>query len=125
MFERGLGDLQAIEEEIAAAIAQKFRISFRLPAHFRRWNRAARAQPVHDGAFHANKRTIQGLESLRCYEQAITIPATYAGLCGIGRVQFADGLRRASLRLWSWCGTAESHAANLSPPPPRVTRRWR
>jgi TolB-like protein/Flp pilus assembly protein TadD len=80
VFERGLGDLQAIEEEIAAAIAQKFRISFQASGALSAVEPGSEEHNLYMmGRFHANKRTIEGLESsLRCYEQAITIRPTYA-----------------------------------------------
>jgi TolB-like protein/Flp pilus assembly protein TadD len=85
VFERNVGDLHAIEAEIAGAIAQKFRIGFQsssVPLALAKSN-AEPGSEEHSlylmGRFHANKRTIEGLESsVRCYEQAIATRPAYA-----------------------------------------------
>jgi serine/threonine-protein kinase len=79
-FERAVGDLHAIEQEIAGAIAQRFRLSFEASTPPSSVEPGSEEHTLYlTGRFHANKRTIEGLErSVRCYEQAIAIRSGYA-----------------------------------------------
>lgn len=80
VFERKVGDLHAIEGEIADAIAQRFRLSFEASPAPSMVEPGSEEHTLYlTGRFHANKRTIEGLErSVRCYEQAIAIRSSYA-----------------------------------------------
>ena len=88
IFERSPGDLREIEEQIAAAIAQKFRISFQASSVLSEPEPGSEEQTLYvTGRFHANKRTIEGIErSVLCYEQAIAIRPGY----GMAHAGLAD-----------------------------------
>ncbi len=86
VYEQALGDLLAIETEIAREIATRLRIGFTCRtgmAPFAAASRPAHGSEEHTlylmGRFHTNRRTIEGLEkSVRCYEQAIVLRPDYA-----------------------------------------------
>lgn len=83
VYERGTGDLLAIEEEIAKAIASKLQMKLHQGGTAHHPSVAAKGSEEHNlylkGRFHAIKRTEEGLErSLQCYEQAISIRPQYA-----------------------------------------------
>src|SRR5712691_3522505 len=95
-FDRHLGDMLALQSELAAAIAQAIRVRL-VPAEEKR--RAAR-RPIDSTAYERylkgrylwNRRTRESLgESVRCFEQAIEhhidYAAAYAGLADVHLTQ--------------------------------------
>lgn len=83
-YERALGDLLAIEAEIAREIATRLRVGFTLPDPAK----PAPVRPAHGseehtlylmGRFHSNRRTMESIEkSVRCYEEAIALRPDFA-----------------------------------------------
>jgi len=81
IYDRPMQDVFSIQEQIAGAIVEKLRLALAIPG------RGARARRTNvecynlclQGRFHANRRTIEGLEkSVACYEQAIATDPTSA-----------------------------------------------
>jgi len=87
VYERPVGDLLAMESEIAQAIAARLQVSFTIPK--RKLPPPAHGSEEHSlylmGRFHTNRRTAEGMaKAVECFERAIAMrpefALAYAGL---------------------------------------------